>query len=68
MKLLYILQPPRGLVPPRVLERSHLFSFGRGGLKTQTSDAMFSIGDSMQDKDKDKGKGRGKGKGKVFGK
>ena len=25
MELLYILQPSRGLVPPRVLGRSHLF-------------------------------------------
>ena len=66
MKLLYILQPPRGLVPPRVLGRSHLFPFGRGGLRAQTSNAMLSIVDNMQGKDKDKGKS--KGKGKVFGK
>ena len=64
------MQPPRGFVPPRVLGRSHLFSYGRGGLRVKTSGAMFSIGDSMQGKDKDKGNGRGKGKGKgkVFGK
>ena len=54
------------MVPPRVLGRSHLFPFGRGGLRAQTSNAMLSIVDNMQGKDKDKGKG--KGKGKVFGK
>ena len=60
MELLYILQPPRGLVLPRVLGRSHLFSYGRYGLRAKTSGAMFSTRDSMQGKDK--------GKGKVFGK
>ena len=66
MELLYILQRPKGLVPPRVLRRSHMFSFGRCGLRAQTFDAMLSIGDSMQGKGKDKGKD--KGKGKIFGK
>ena len=66
MELLYILQPQRGLVPKRVLGISHLFPSRRGGLRAQTSSAMFSIGDSMQGKDKDKGKGSGKGK--DFGK
>ena len=67
MELLCILQPPRGLVPSRVVESSHLFSYGRGGgLRAETSGTMFSIENSMQGKDKDKGNGRGKGK--VFGK
>ena len=70
MELLYILQLPKELVPPRVLGRSHLFSYGRCGLRAKTSGAMFSTEDSMQGKDKDKGnnRGKGKGKGKVFGK
>ena len=66
MELLYILQPPKGLVPPRVLGRSHSFPSKRGGLRAQTFGAIFSIRDSMHGKDKDKGNGRGKGK--VFGK
>ncbi|KAK9998999.1 hypothetical protein SO802_018602 [Lithocarpus litseifolius] len=45
-----------GLVPPRVPGRSHLFSYGRGGLRAKTFGAMFSTGDSMHGKDKDKGK------------
>ena len=49
-----------------------MFSYGRGGLRAETSGAMFSTRDSMQGKDKEKGngrgKGKGKGKGKVFGK
>jgi len=68
MELLYILQPPRGLVPPRVLGRSHSFPSKRGGLRAQMFGAIFSIRDSMHGKDKDKGNCRGKGKGKVFGK
>ena len=45
-----------GLVLPRVVGSSHLFSYGRGGgIRAKTSGAMFSIG-------------RGKGKSKVFGK
>ena len=70
MELLYILQPSKGLVPPRVLGRSHSFPSKRGGLRAQTFGAIFSIRDSMHGKDKDKGNGRGKGKGKgkVFGK
>ncbi|KAF3945333.1 hypothetical protein CMV_028280 [Castanea mollissima] len=56
-------QPPRqparrGVVPPRIVESSHLFSYRRGGgLRVETSGAMFSIG---------KGKGKDKDKGKVF--
>ena len=69
MELLCILQPLRGLVPPRVVRNSHPFLYRKGGgLRDDTSSAMFSTGDSMQGKDKDKGNGRGKGKGKVFGK
>ena len=64
MELLYILQPQRGLVPKRVLGISHLFPSRRGGLRAQTSSAMFLIGDSMQGNDK----GKGSGKGKDFGK
>ena len=61
------MQPPKGLVPPRVVGSSHLFSYGRrGGLRAKTSGVMFSTRDSMQGKDKDKGNGKGKGKGKVF--
>ncbi|XP_075674947.1 uncharacterized protein LOC142644159 [Castanea sativa] len=64
--------PPRGWVPPRVVGSSHLFSYGREGLRAETSSAMFSIGDSVQGKDKDKdngnNRGKGKGKGKVFAK
>ena len=60
------MQPLRGFIPPRVIGRSHLISYERGGLRTKTSGAMFSIRDSTQGKDKDKGNGRDKGK--VFGK
>ena len=61
------MQPPRGLVPSRVVGSSHLFSYGRGGgLRAETSSTMFSTKNNMQGKDKDKGNGRGKGK--VFGK
>ena len=57
-----------GLVPPRVVGSSHLFSYGKGGrLRAETSDAMFSMRDSMQGKDKDKDNDRGRGKGKVKG-
>ena len=60
MEFLCILQPQRGLVPPRVVGSNHLLSYGRGGgLRTETSSAMFSTGT---------GRGRGKGKDKVFGK
>ena len=63
------MQPPKELLPPRIVRSSHLFSYRKGGgLRAKTSSAMFSTGDSMQGKDKDKGNGRGKGKGKVFGK
>ena len=55
MEFLCILQPQRGLVPPRVIGSSHLFSYGRGGIRAETSGAMFSTG-------------TGKGKDKVFGK
>jgi len=58
MELLYILQPPKRLVPLRVLRRSHMFLYGRSGLRAETSSAMFSTWDSMQGKDKDKGNGR----------
>ena len=54
------------MFPTRVLRRNHLFLSRRGGLRAQTSGAIFLIRDSMHGKDKDKGKG--KGKGKVFGK
>ena len=58
MKFLCILQPRRGLVPPRVVGSSHLFSYGRrGGIRAETSSTMFSTG-----------RGKGKGKDKVFGK
>ena len=47
-----------GLVPPRVVKSSHLFSYRRGGgLKAETLGAMFSTG-----------RGKGKDKGKVSGK
>ena len=50
------MQPQRGLVPPRIVGSSHLFSYGRGGgIKAGASSAMFSTG-------------RGKGKDKVLGK
>ena len=56
MEFLYILQPRRGLVPPRVVGSSHLFLYRRGGgIRAETSSAMFSTG-------------KGKGKDKVFGK
>ena len=56
MELLCILHPPRGLVPPRVVGSSNLFSYGKGsGLRTKTFGTMFSTG-----------RGRGKDKGKVF--
>ena len=42
-ELLYILQPLRGFIPPRVIGRSHLISYGRGGLRAKTFGAMFSI-------------------------
>ena len=46
----------KGLVPPMVVGSSHLFSYRRGGgIRAETSSAIFSIG-------------RGKGKDKVFGK
>ena len=64
MELLNILQPQRGLVLKRVFGISHLFLSRRGGLRAQTSSAIFSIGDSMQGKDK----GKGSAKGKDFGK
>ena len=55
MEFLCILQSRRGLVPPRVVGSSHLFSYGRGGgLRAETSGAT--------------GRGKGKDKGKVFGK
>ena len=48
----------KGLVPPRVVVSSHLFLYGRGGgLRAETSSAMFSTS-----------KGKGKDKGNVFGK
>ena len=54
MELLCILQPPKGLVPSRVVGSSHLFSYDRGGgLRAETSSAMSSTG-------------KGKGNGKVF--
>ena len=46
------MQPLRGFIPPRVIGRSHLISYGRDGLRAKTSGAMFSIGDSMQGKDR----------------
>ena len=50
------MHPPRGLVPPRVVGSSNLFSYGKGGgLRTKTFGTMFSTG-----------RGRGKDKGKVF--
>ena len=56
MELLRILQPPRGLVPPRIVRSSHLFSYRRGGeLRAETSGAIFLTG-----------KGKGKDQGKVF--
>ena len=56
MEFLCILQPRRGLVPPRIVRSSHLFSYGRWcGIRAEISSAMFSTG-------------RGKGKDKVFGK
>ena len=52
------MQPQKGLVPPRVVRSSHLFSYGReGGLKAETFGAMFSTS-----------RGKVKDKGKVFGK
>ena len=45
MEFLCILQLRRGLVPPRVVGSSHLFSYRRGGgIRVKTSDAMFSTG------------------------
>ena len=56
MEFLCILQPRSGLVPPRVVRSSHMFSHGRGGgIRAETSGVIFSTG-------------RGKGKDKVFGK
>jgi len=40
------------LVPPRVLGKSYLFSYGRGGLRAEMFGAMFSTGNSMQGKDR----------------
>ena len=58
MELLRILQPPRGLVPLRIVRSSHLFSYRRGGgLRAETSGAIFLTG-----------RGKGKDQGKVFGK
>ena len=52
------MQPPKELLPPRVVGSSYLFSYGRGGgLRAETFGAMFSTG-----------RGKGKDKGKVFGK
>ena len=54
MEFLCILQPRTGLVPPKVVGSSHMFSYGRGcGIKAKTFGAMFSTG-------------KGKGKDKVF--
>ena len=56
MELLCILQPPKELLPPRIVRSNHLFSYGRAGeLRAETSSAMSSTG-------------KGKGNGKVFGK
>ena len=68
MELLCILQSIMGLVPPRVVGSNHLFSYGKGGrLRAEKSNAMFSMGDSIQGKDKDKDNDRGRGKGKIKG-
>ena len=56
MELLCILQPPKELIPPRIVRSSHLFSYRKGGgLRVETSSAISSTG-------------KGKGNGKVFGK